>query len=352
MFEPVDVKKDSLITLPLERLGQLLDSIKEPSYRARQIKHWVFHHSIARFEEMRNIPGNVRELLAERTIIHPLKLVHITGSEQSRTRKVLFELQTGEQIETVLIHERRRTTICVSSQVGCALDCKFCATAKMGFLKNLDTAEIVDQVLQVQSLVSSRITNVVFMGMGEPFLNYDRVIAAAKILSDRNGFGLGARRITISTAGIIPGIRRFVEDGLRFKLAISLNAGTQNQREKIMPIATTYAITDLIKAARSYHQHSHQLTTFEYVLLRNVNDSFTDSVKLKNLIGRLPCKLNLIPYNEIGNKFRRPSEERLNTFLKGLKDAPFPVTVRRSKGDDIKAGCGQLVVKKVCRAGT
>jgi 23S rRNA (adenine2503-C2)-methyltransferase len=346
MTKRLNRKKESLIEMPLARVAQLLETINEPPYRAQQVKRWLFHHPVHSFEEMKNVPLKIRRFLDQQVVLHPLKLVHTVGLGQSRTKKLLFELELGEQVETVLMQEGKRTTVCVSSQVGCALDCKFCATATMGFLKNLTAGEIVDQVLQARMLTSRRITNVVFMGMGEPLLNYKQVVTAARILNDPEALNLGARRITISTAGVIPGIRRFIDEGLRFKLAISLNAVTQEQREKIMPITKTHPLPELVTLAHQYYQQSHRPVTFEYVLLSQVNDRPEDARQLRQLIGSLPCKLNVIPYNEIGNDFQRPSEADLDAFLRELRQVPFTVTVRRSKGVDIQAGCGQLAVRE------
>jgi len=242
------------------------------------------------------------------------------------------------------MQEGNRTTACLSSQVGCAMDCDFCATAKMGFQKNLSVGEIVDQFLFLQQKSQKKITNVVFMGMGEPFLNYARVIKAADLLNESDGIDLGARRITISTVGIIPRIKQFSKEGHRYKLAISLNGTTQNQRLQTMPAAKKYPIHMLIDAAKNYYETANRFPTFEYVLMNNLNDRTTDAENLIKLIGNLPCKVNLIPYNEIGGDYKRPSHDRLTRFINALKNVPFTVTVRWSNGTEIDAGCGQLAV--------
>ena len=209
----------------------------QPHFRADQIYNWIYSGKIKSFQSMENIPKSFRTILDKISGLHPLSLVKITGRDSSLTKKFLFRLSTDEMIESVLMQEGNRTTACLSSQVGCAMDCDFCATAKMGFQKNLSVGEIVDQFLQLQQHSSKPITNVVFMGMGEPFLNYNAVINASKLLNDENGIGLGARRITISTVGIIPKIVQFTKEEHRFKLAISLNGSTQEQRLQTMPIA-------------------------------------------------------------------------------------------------------------------
>ena len=241
------------------------------------------------------------------------------------------------------MHEKKRTTICISSQVGCAVDCKFCATASMGFIKNLNEYEIIDQVLHLERISKYKITNIVFMGMGEPFLNYKNVLNAAKFLNHKMGFG--ARRITISTAGIVPKIRKIAEEDHQFKLAISLNAVTEIERKKIMSLTNTHSLNELIKSAKYYYQKTRRLITFEYVLLKGINDSPSDGKRLISLLAGLECKVNIIPYNEIGGDFSRPDEFTIKTFLKELRHAPFNVTVRWSKGTDINAGCGQLAVE-------
>ena len=228
--------------------------------------------------------------------------------------------------------------------MGCAVDCKFCATAKMGFIKNLTAGEIVDQYLLILNSINKRITNVVFMGMGEPFLNYQQVINAADLLNHKEGINLSAKRITISTVGIIPKIIRYTQEGHKYKLAISLNGSSQDQRLKIMPISKTHSMDALIKSAWDYYHISKKLITLEYVLLSGVNDDIVDADRLMNLIGNLPCKLNLIPYNEIDGPFYRSSEEKIERFLNRLKRANFTVTIRWSKGTDISGGCGQLAV--------
>ena len=241
------------------------------------------------------------------------------------------------------MYQKNRTTICVSSQSGCAVDCKFCATALMGFKENLSPGEIVDQFLHLSKKSKSRITNVVFMGMGEPFLNYKNVSKAAEIMNKK--INIGARRITISTAGIVSKIYKMADDKLPYKLAISLNAPNDEIRKRIMPLTINNPIKELIKSAEYYYGKLKRFVTFEYVLLEDINDSEACAFELMKLLQDIPCKLNLIPYNEIGGKFSRPKNKSIDTFIDALKNAPFTVTVRWSKGTKIDAGCGQLAVK-------
>lgn len=335
--------KKSYLELNRNEIDSLLTVLGESSFRAEQIHNWIYDHGVVSWGEMENLPQSLRDNLENMIALHPLRIIKISGSDSKSTRKYLFETLDGQKIESVLMNDRKRTTVCISSQVGCAVDCKFCATASMGFIKNLSVGEIVDQVIHLQTQSKSRITNVVFMGMGEPFLNYKSVIEAAKILSQEMGFG--ARRITISTAGIVPKIRQLADEDHKYKLAISLNGTDERSRNTIMPLTKTHSLKSLIESAHYYYKKIRRFITFEYVLLKDVNDSPEDGKRLIDLLRSLPCKVNVIPYNEIGGKYNRPKEDKIQAFLHSLKHAPFTVTVRWSKGTDIDAGCGQLAVK-------
>jgi 23S rRNA (adenine2503-C2)-methyltransferase len=335
--------KKSYLELNTNEIDSLLTVLGESSFRAEQIHNWIYDHGVISWGEMENLPQSLRDNLENMIPLHPLRIIKISGSDSKSTRKYLFETLDGQNIESVLMNDRKRTTVCISSQVGCAVDCKFCATASMGFIKNLSVGEIVDQVIHLQTQSKSRITNVVFMGMGEPFLNYKSVIEAAKILSQEMGFG--ARRITISTAGIVPKIRQLADEDHKYKLAISLNGTDERSRNTIMPLTKTHSLKSLIESAHYYYKKIRRFITFEYVLLKDVNDSPEDGKRLIDLLRSLPCKVNVIPYNEIGGKYNRPKEDKIQAFLHSLKHAPFTVTVRWSKGTDIDAGCGQLAVK-------
>ena len=335
--------KKSYLELNTNEIDSLLTVLGESSFRAEQIHNWIYDHGVVSWGEMENLPQSLRDNLENMIPLHPLRIIKISGSDSKSTRKYLFETLDGQNIESVLMNDRKRTTVCISSQVGCAVDCKFCATASMGFIKNLSVGEIVDQVIHLQTQSKSRITNVVFMGMGEPFLNYKSVIEAARILSQEMGFG--ARRITISTAGIVPKIRQLADEDHKYKLAISLNGTDEKSRNTIMPLTKTHSLKSLIESAHYYYKKIRRFITFEYVLLKDVNDSPEDGERLIDLLRSLPCKVNVIPYNEIGGKYNRPNEDKIHAFLHSLKHAPFTVTVRWSKGTDIDAGCGQLAVK-------
>jgi len=330
-----------LIGHSITELENLAESFDEEPFRGRQIFDWLYRRQVDHTSDMMDLPESFRKKL-RRFTIHPLKTINQDISSSRQTKKFLFQLSDGEFVESVLMYEGDRITVCLSTQVGCAVDCDFCATAKMGFIKNLTIGEIVDQYIHLQKMSDEKITNVVFMGMGEPFLNYRNAIAAADLLHHPKGINLGAWRITISTTGIIPKIYQFTDEKQPYKLAISLNGSTHNQRLKTMPITQKHTLNDLLDSAKNYTMQSKKPVTFEYVLMDGINDDPLDSSRLKNLISSIQCKLNVIPYNEIGGKYKRSRDNKIETFLRSLKDAPFPVTVRWSKGTNIDAGCGQL----------
>lgn len=338
--------KSSLIGMDLNDFVSIIKTYDEQKYRAGQIFAWIYKNNVQSFAEMENLPKQLKINIADSYVLNSLKILKVTGDRSAATRKFLLECQDGEKIEAVLMREQKRITICLSSQIGCALGCEFCATGTMGIIRNLTVGEIVAQYLLLLNESEKPITNVVFMGMGEPFLNYNNVIKAADLLNHSDGINLGARHITISTAGIVPQIRQFAKEKQRYKLAISLNSSTQEQRLNTMPIAKKYPIDKLIESVKDYYNARRKLVTFEYVLLAGENDSMLDAQRLINLIGNLPCKLNVIPYNEIGGKFKRPNDEKISDFLGNFSNAPFTVTTRWSKGADINAGCGQLVINQ------
>ena len=340
-------EKVPLTGMTKSEFEQMCVEFDEPKFRGRQLFHWVYVQKERDIQKMDNLPNIFREALTKKYRVPSLELAELSTSPSRKTTKYLFKIPTGEKIESVLMEDGGRITVCLSTQVGCALGCTFCATAKMGFQKNLTVGEIVDQFLQLQNASKHRITNVVFMGMGEPLLNYNRVIKAAKLLSHSEGVHLGAGKITISSAGVVPKIIRFADEGWKFKLAVSLNGTTDENRSKIMPINNKHSINDLISAAQYYHDKSKSLITFEYVLIKNVTDSITDARRLIDLLKDLPCKVNVIPYNAFDDSYSRPDKNRIAQFLDELKSASFTVTVRWSHGTDINAGCGQLSVMGV-----
>ncbi len=344
MSKSIISQKKSFLDLTSSELNEILLDVGEKRFRIKQINNWIYNQNVRSWDEMINLPLSLIKYLKSEILLHPLKLVSINGSENDKTRKFLFQTTRGNHIESVLMREKNRTTVCVSSQSGCILDCNFCATASMGFLQNLNANEIIDQVILLSSYTKSKITNVVYMGMGEPFMNYRQVIESGKLLN--KNMGLGARRITISTAGIAPKIRQIADDNYSFKLAISLNATNDEVRKKIMPITLKHSFKEIIDSAKYYYSKTKRLITFEYVLLNGINDSTNDAKELVKLLKGFPCKLNIIPYNEIGGDYIRPEIKDINQFLFHLKPAKFIVTVRWSNGTDINAGCGQLAIRE------
>tara|TARA_Y100001970_G_scaffold223353_1_gene274959 strand:- start:2771 stop:3808 length:1038 start_codon:yes stop_codon:yes gene_type:complete len=330
-----------LIGQTLSQLESFAISLGYQEFRGRQLFDWLYSKQVDDYDKMSNLSINFREQLKE-IDIHPLKLMNEDISSSKKTQKYLFQLNNGKLIESVLMKEGRRITACLSTQVGCAVDCDFCATAKMGFVQNLTSGEILDQYLHLQKISKHRITNIVFMGMGEPFLNYNNTIESADLLHNPKGINMGAWRITISTAGIIRKINQYTKEGHPYKLAVSLNASNEQQRLKTMPITKSNSFKELIKSSKNYTLKSKKKITFEYVILSNINDNPDDAKALIDQLGSINCKLNLIPYNEINGDYRRPTNEKINNFLKILVNAPFPVTIRWSKGQEIDAGCGQL----------
>ena len=333
----------SFLDLNKKEISKIIDQFKEPSYRKDQLEEWIYKKFVKNWNDMNNLPLELISSLKSSFKLHPLTEIDSSGVSSDPAQKFLFQTNKNNMIESVLMYQKNRITICVSSQSGCAVDCKFCATASMGFKENLSPGEIVDQFLQLSSRSKSRVTNVVFMGMGEPFLNYKNVSKAAEVMNKK--INIGSRKITISTAGIVSKIYKMADDGLPYKLAISLNAPNDEIRKKIMPLTVNNPITELIKSAEYYYSKSKRFVTFEYVLLDSINDTAECAYELIDLLKNIPCKLNLIPYNEIGGRYSRPSSKKIDIFINSLKNAPFTVTVRWSKGTKIDAGCGQLAVK-------
>tara|TARA_Y100001954_G_C15650224_1_gene522281 strand:- start:15 stop:941 length:927 start_codon:yes stop_codon:yes gene_type:complete len=307
----------------------------------------MYKHGVSNTGSMNNISKELKNIIDNQCTLNTLEIEKIDKSSVEKTQKILFKTHDGHYVESVSMVEKDRHTICISSQIGCNVDCDFCATASMGLIRNLVTGEIIDQAIAIRNIVKEPITNVVFMGMGEPFLNYERVINAADILHDHNGFGLGAKRITISTSGIVPMIDRFVKEKHKYKLAISLNATDDNTRKKIMPINRRWPINDLIKSASRFAARKNHNVMFEYVLLKGINDTNQDAIRLAKLIRGIDCKVNIIPYNETDGKYKRPEDEKIERFLEVLNKhrSGFRILVRWSKGQDIDAACGQLAVK-------
>lgn len=331
-----------------EELVDFVGSLGQQPYRARQLQAWIYARGVSDLAAMTDLSSRFRTELGQVARVSRLSLQAVQESRTAQVAKFLFALTGSERIESVLIADAGRRTACLSSQVGCPLACRFCATGRMGLVRNLTAAEIIDQLLQIAAYARSRgerVTNVVMMGMGEPLLNYDQVLRAIRLMRLELGPAIGGRKITVSTAGYVPGIRRLAQEPLNLGLAISLNATTDEVRRQLMPIGRKYPIAELLDAAWEYFEQRGRRVTFEYVLLAGVNDGDEDALRLAELTRDLPCKINLIPYNELGSDtpFRRPSPDRLEAFRLLLESRAIrAVTVRDSQGQDIDAACGQL----------
>lgn len=324
----------------------------EKPYHGRQLFKWLYKHRQYDFGLITDLSKDLRRRLEENCELRPLALIE-TEESADGTRKFLFRLEDGLPIESVLIPEEvGRRTVCVSSQVGCPLGCRFCATGAMGHSRNLTVGEIIGQLIHLRdSFGEDAFTNVVFMGMGEPLLNLDNVVEAAAIISAGDGLSLAAKKITISTAGIPAQIRRLADMKLKVRLAVSLNAAIQHKREQLMPIAAKYPLTDLMSAIEYYTRQTKFRVTFEYILFKGFNDTAEDVQAISRLVRGIPCKINLLAYNPIeGLDFERPSEESVNSFARQLYPRAPAVTVRTSRGTDIDAACGQLAAKQLRRS--
>jgi len=317
-----------------------------PAYRGRQIFLWLWHRGVSDADEMLNLPRSLREIIKNETELHLSTVPDSVGEPLTDTRKFLFRMRDGHFAEAVLIVSAERRTVCVSSQVGCALGCRFCQTGRMGQIRDLSAGEILEQLDFFRRHSDKALTNVVFMGMGEPFLNFSSVMQAAVVMNHEAGFNIGARKITLSTAGIVPSIRQFADLHTQFKLAISLGSPFQEERKVLMPISRKYPLSELMESVEYYIKEVSKRVTFEYVLLDDVNMSPKHVEALIRLLSPLNCKLNLIPFNETDTEYRRPSDEKIFKFEAALqKRATFPVTLRWSGGRDKNAACGQLYYK-------
>jgi len=344
-----------------DKLEEQIVGMGLKKYRATQVFEWIYGHHAASFDEMTNLSKAERLLLAERFYISHLRVLKIECSADS-TRKFLFELEDSHTIESVLIPDEDRSTLCISSQVGCAQACRFCLTGSGGFRRNLEAFEIADQVLAAGKILAAEpkeetavsgegpsderfrhITNIVLMGMGEPLANFDNVLNALAIITADKGPGFSPRRVTLSTDGLVPEIERLGRSGMKVNLAVSLNATTDEVRNRIMPVNRRYPIKELLAACRRFPLDDRRRITFEYVMLRGVNDSEADALRLAKLLRGLQSKVNLIPFNPFpGSEFKRPDDIVVQRFKKILADHHYTALVRESRGRDISAACGQL----------
>jgi 23S rRNA (adenine2503-C2)-methyltransferase len=341
----VDIK-----SVQLHELEESVHALGEPAYHATQIAEWLYKKRAASFDEMTDLPRKLRLQLAEQFSFGKIEVVRVLGA-QDATRKFLFRLSDEALIESVLIPaspalygmRSDRRTVCVSTQVGCAYGCKFCASGLEGFSRNLRPNEIIDQILAIERKAGDKIDNIVFMGMGEPLANLDNLMRAIRIINAQWGLSIGARHITVSTSGLAPQIRRLAEESLQIRLAVSLHGASDQVRDQIMPINRRYNIETLLSACDYYALRKKQHLTFEYILIEGVNDSDEQARLLARHARRVKAKVNLIPYNTVrGLPWTRPSQDRQEKFLSILRAHGIAATLRREKGHDIDAACGQL----------
>jgi 23S rRNA (adenine2503-C2)-methyltransferase len=338
--------------LELVELEHALEAMGQPRFHARQIFQWVYKRGITDFALMSDLGRDLRAQLAEAFTIGTPDVVRSERSEDG-TVKFLLRLSDGKQIESVFIPDTPSMTFCISTQVGCAMKCGFCLTGKMGIDRNLTPGEIAGQVRVLArelAMIDARF-NIVLMGMGEPLHNYDATMKALRILADEHGFAMSGRRITLSTVGVLPALERLATEPFMTNLAISLHATTEDQRDRLVPINRKYGLKELLDACRRFPLKRRERITFEYVMLRGVNDTPEDARRLVRLLNGIKGKVNLLPLNEAaGIPFERPSDDQVNRFARILSDHGMTVSVRKSRGRDIRAACGQLITESTRQA--
>ena len=326
----------------LEELKQELEQIGEKKYRAEQIFSWLYKEKVKEFDEMTNLPKELRDVLKEKYTICNFNILRKQESKDG-TIKYLFDVLDGNAIETVLMEYHHGKTICVSSQIGCKMGCKFCASTGIKFIRNLEAGEIVEQILAVEQDIKENISNIVFMGIGEPFDNYDNVMKAVRIINNQKGLNIGARHISISTSGLVPRIYDFANEDLQCTLSISLHSANDKKRSEMMPVNNLYNIEELIKACKEYTKKTNKRISFEYALAKENNDNLEDAKELVKLLKGMLCHVNLIPINKIKNgKFTKSTNENIIKFRDYLNENGIVATIRRELGTDIDAACGQL----------
>jgi 23S rRNA (adenine2503-C2)-methyltransferase len=335
--------------LSLEELKNVLVEKGEKAFRAKQVYEWLWKKNAHSFDEMSNISKSLRDLLNNNFVINYAKAEHVQESNDGTT-KIAFKLHDNLLVEGVLIPSEKRATACISCQVGCKLGCDFCATAGLGFKRDLTAGEIYDQIFYIKTLAEERgynFSNIVYMGMGEPLLNYDNVMQSIDIVTGKQGLEMSPRRITVSTAGLPHMIRRLADDDVKFNLAISLHSAINEVRDTIMPINKKYDLETLSEAIMYFVEKTDSRPTFEYLLLKNVNDSLNDAKALAHFCKSFPVKINIIEFNPTDKgKYQKASSEKLTAFTKFLESKNIIVNVRHSRGKDIDAACGQLANKK------
>lgn len=326
----------------LEDLKQELISIGEKGFRAEQIFKWLYQEEVKNFDEMTNLSLELREKLKNNYTICNYNILKKLESSDG-TKKYLFDILDGNIIESVLMEYHYGKSVCVSSQVGCKMGCKFCASTGIPFVRNLTAGEIVEQILAIEQDTGDKISNIVFMGIGEPLDNYDNVIKAIRILNNPKGLGIGARHISVSTSGLVPRIYDLAKENIQCTLSVSLHASNNEKRSSMMPVNNRYSVEELIKACKDYIAMTNKRISFEYALAKDNNDNMQDAKELANLLKGMLCHVNLIPINKIENgKFTKSSNENIIKFRDYLNDHGIVATIRRELGSDIEAACGQL----------
>lgn len=326
----------------LDELKEELKTIGEKPFRAEQIFKWIYEARVSNFDEMTNLSLELREKLKENYEIKQFNILKKQVASDG-TKKYLFDVLDGNAIETVLMQYHHGYSICVSSQIGCKMGCKFCASTGIPFVRNLTSGEIVEQIMAVERDENIRISNIVFMGIGEPLDNYDNVVGAIRIINNPKGLNIGARHISISTSGLVPKIYKLAEENIQCTLSISLHATTNEQRSQMMPVNDAYKIEELLQACKDYIEKTHRRISFEYALAKENNDNLEDAKRLVKLLKGMICHVNLIPINKIENgTYMKSSNENIMKFRDYLNDHGIVATIRRELGSDIDAACGQL----------
>ena len=333
----------------LDELKEELKEIGEKPFRAEQIYKWIYEARVSNFNEMTNLSLELREKLNQNYEIKEFKILKKQIASDG-TRKYLFDVLDGNAIETVLMQYHHGFSICVSSQIGCKMGCKFCASTGIPFARNLTTGEIIEQIMAVERDADVRISNIVFMGIGEPLDNYDNVVKAIRVINHPKGLNIGARHISISTSGLVPKIYQLAEENIQCTLSISLHATTDEQRSQMMPVNNAYNIEELLKACKDYIEKTHRRISFEYALAKENNDNLEDAKRLVKLLKGMLCHVNLIPINKIENgEYTKSSNENIMKFRDYLNNHGIVATIRRELGADIDAACGQLRRKNLKR---
>lgn len=336
------MKKD-ICSLNYKELQMEMEQLGEKKFRAKQIYEWLHVKLAADFGEMTNLSKNFRERLDEEYEIQTVHMLEEQVSKLDGTRKYLFELKDGNTVESVLMKYRHGNSVCISSQVGCRMGCRFCASTIGGLVRNLEPSEMLRQIYEIQKKSGERVSNIVVMGTGEPLDNYDNLLKFIRMISDEHGLNISQRNITVSTCGIVPKIMELAGEHLQITLALSLHGSTQEKRQGLMPIANKYELSEVLHACDYYFQETGRRMTFEYSLIAGVNDTQEDIRELKELLGHRHCHLNVIPVNPIKERnFVRPDKKNAENFKNSFQDSGINVTIRREMGSDIDGACGQL----------